>query len=289
MPAPPAPVAVPGGVRPRYARVWGAFLRNAVVREMTFRGNFLVTLLTRLFYFAAQVALFEIIYASVDRVGEWTREEYFGFMATALLVNALVETFFMPNLAGFSELIRTGKLDFALTKPADPQFLVSFEKVEVAQLGQAVLALGLLAYALTGLGLWGELLTTPAGWARAGGYVVLVLCAAAFFYSLMVVLAATSVVMGRNTGLYDFWFYVTVFARYPRDIYRGGPAADALSAAFTYLIPILLVVTVPAETLVKGALSPGPVLGCVAAAGGAVLVSRAVFTRSLRRYRSASS
>ena len=275
--------------RPAYRRVWLTFLRNSLVREMTFRGNFLITLATRAFYFAAQIVLFEIIYGSVDSVGDWTRPEYFGFMATALLVNALVETFFMPNLSEFSELIRTGKLDFALLKPVDTQFLVSFQKVEVAQLGQVVLSLGLLAYSITELDLWAALFTTPGGLARVGLYAVLVGCATAFFYSLMIVLAAASVSMGRNTGLYDFWFYVTVFARYPRDIYSGGPAAALLSAAFTYVVPILLVVTVPARVLVKGAVAPGFVAGCLAAAAGALLVSRRVFRRSLRGYRSASS
>ena len=210
-------------------------------------------------------------------------------MATALLVNALVETFFMPNLSEFSELIRTGRLDFALLKPIDTQFLVSFQKVEVAQLGQCALALGLLGYSVTELNLWAELFATPAGLLRVGLYVLLVGCAAAFFYSLMIVLAAASVSMGRNTGLYDFWFYVTVFARYPRDIYSGGPAAALLSAAFTYVVPILLVVTTPARVAVKGLTDPGFVVGCAAAAGGAVVVSRLVFRRALKGYRSASS
>ena len=276
-------------VRPSYRRVWLTFLSNALVREMTFRGNFLVTLLTRTFYFAAQVVLFEIIYGAVDTVGDWTRPEYFGFMATGLLVNALVETFFMPNLSEFSELIRTGNLDFALLKPIDTQFLVSFQKVEVAQLGQVLLALGLLGYSVDSLGLWHGLFTTPAGWGQVLLYVLLVGCAAAFFYSLMVCLAAASVSMGRNTGLYDFWFYVTVFARYPRDIYSGGPAAALLSAAFTYVVPILLVVTTPARVAVKGAFEWPFVLACLLAAGGGLLVSRAVFARSLRGYRSASS
>ena len=276
-------------VRPSYPRVWRTFLANALVREMTFRGNFLITLCTRAFYFAAQVVLFEIIYGAVDSVGEWSRAEYFGFMATALLVNALVETFFMPNLSEFSELIRTGKLDFALLKPIDTQFLVSFQKVEVAQLGQVVLALGLLGYSVTELNLWAELFATPDGLLRVGLYFVLVGCAVAFFYSLMIVLAAASVSMGRNTGLYDFWFYVTVFARYPRDIYSGGPAAALLSAAFTYAVPILLVVTTPARVVVKGLDDWGFVAGCLAAAGGSVAVSRLVFRRALKGYRSASS
>ncbi len=34
----------------------------------------------------------------------------------------------MPNTEEFSELIRTGGLDFALTKPMDTQFLVSLTR-----------------------------------------------------------------------------------------------------------------------------------------------------------------
>ena len=124
---------------------------------------------------------------------------------------------------------------------------------------------------------------------RVGLYFLLVGCAVAFFYSVMIVLAAASVSMGRNTGLYDFWFYVTVFARYPRDIYSGGPAAALLSAAFTYVIPILLVVTTPARVAVKGTGDWGFVAGCLAAAVGAVAVSRLVFRWALKGYRSASS
>ena len=34
----------------------------------------------------------------------------------------MVQAFFMPNAEEFSELIRTGDLDFALLKPIDTQF-----------------------------------------------------------------------------------------------------------------------------------------------------------------------
>ncbi|HID21981.1 MAG TPA: hypothetical protein EYP14_06225, partial [Planctomycetaceae bacterium] len=109
-------------LHPRYGRVWLTFFRNALIREATFRANFVVTLVTRTFWFGAQLTLFAIIYGQVRTINDWTREEYFAFMATAMLINALVETFFMPNCANFSELIRTGNLDFALLKPIDTQF-----------------------------------------------------------------------------------------------------------------------------------------------------------------------
>lgn len=280
---------------PHYGRVFWTFLRNSLVREMTFRGNFLITVLTRAFWFAAQIALFEIIYSNVDSINDWSREEYFAFMATGMLINAIVETFFMPNCANFSELIRTGNLDFVLLKPIDTQFLISFEKVNIANLNQIVLALALLAYSLSAMGA----VITPV---NVTIYLLLIAAGVVFFYSLMIVLASTSIWFGRNQGLYDFWFYITVFARYPREIYGSGPggntpsemsewaAGDVLQFSFSFIIPILLVVTVPARVLLGKALDPNWLIGVAFIAPVcALLVSRAVFHWSLRSYRSASS
>lgn len=266
-----------------YVRVLWTFFRNSLVREMTFRGHFVVTLLTRAFWFAAQVTLFEIIFANVPAIHDWTRPQYFAFMATVMLINAVVETFFMPNCANFSELIRTGNLDFALLKPIDTQFLISLEKIDLANLSQMALALTLLGYALVQNG-------RSVGATAAGLYVLLVASGVAFFYSLMIALASTSIWLGRNQGLHDFWFYITIFARYPRDIYSGSPTGEVLRFAFSYVVPILLVITVPARVLLSKALEPSW-LTAIAPASAVVLllVSRGIFQRSLRSYRSASS
>jgi ABC-2 type transport system permease protein len=269
-------------VRASYLRVFATFFRNSLVREMTFRSNLLITIVTRLFYFVAQVTLFEIIYRQVAAIDDWTRPEYFVFLATGMLINSLVETFFMPNFANFSELIRTGNLDFALLKPIDPQFLISFEKMELAMLNQALMALALLGYALWQIG-------RPINPVLALIYVLFVGVGVAFFYSLMLILASTSVWFGRNSGLYDFWFYIIIFARYPREIYSGSLAGDALQFTFSFVLPILLVVTVPSRVLAKTLEPSWLTLVALAAAGLGLVVSRAVFRWSLRSYRSASS
>jgi ABC-2 type transport system permease protein len=276
-------------VRPHYFRVYWTFFRNSAVREMIFRGNFILTVTARVLWFAAQLALFEVIFRSLGPAGEingWSRPEYFAFMATGMLINAIVETFFMPNCANFSELIRTGNLDFALVKPIDTQFLVSFEKVNLPNLNQVVLAAGLLAYALVTRG-------EPIGLVPVLLYLLFVVVGVAFFYSLMISLASTSVWFGRNQGLYDFWFYVTVFARYPWSIYNGSSAGYVLQFAFTYILPILLIVTVPAAELLSKLNDDGWRRWFAILALGATLlglfVSRAIFNWSLKRYRSASS
>ena len=270
-----------------YVRVWSMFFRNALIRELAFRGNFVITILTRLFWFAAQITLFEIIYSNVPAIGDWTREEYFAFMATNMLINALIEAFFMPNCANFSELIRSGNLDFALLKPIDTQFLISFEKMDLAMFNQILLAAGLLIYSLIKLG-------HPISVGQVGLYVLYLGVGVAFFYSLMMVLASTSIWLGRNQGLYDFWFYITIFARYPRSIYNGtNPAVwevgEMLQFGFSYVLPILLVVTVPTEILVKPFNGwQFPLITLTAALLG-LLIARSVFVWSLKSYRSASS
>ena len=253
-----------------------------MVREATFRGNFVITVLTRTIWFAAQFTLFEIIYRNVDFIKDWGREEYYAFMATGMLINAVVETFFMPNCANFSELIRTGNLDFALLKPIDTQFLISFEKMDLAMLMQAFWAGSLLGYALYEIG-------EPVSMTQAILYVAYLAMGVIFLYSAMIALASTSVWFGRNQGLYDFWFYITVFARYPRSIYSGSPFGEVLCGTFSYVLPILLVVTVPARILVKPLESWH--LAAVAAVMSllGLLISRAVFNWSLKGYRSASS
>lgn len=266
-----------------YSRVWWAFLVNAAVRELQFRSNIVTTLITRGFWFAVQYVLFDLIYRQVNAINDWSRPEYFGFMATGMLVNALVEAFFMPNCAQFSELIRTGNLDFALLKPIDTQFLVSCEKMDLAMISQLLMAGGLLCYAV------GEAGRLPSGMTVAL-YLALVVAAVSFFYNLMIALACTSIFFGRNQGLLEFWFYITIFARYPSSIYSGTPSGEVIRFVFSYVLPILLVVTVPARVLMGMVLEPNWLAGMTfLAAALSFVAGRTVFQWSLRHYRSASS
>jgi ABC-2 type transport system permease protein len=271
--------------RPNYVRVWLTFVRNGLVREMTFRGNFIAEVLTILFWFAAQIVLFDVIYQQAPVIRDWSKHEYFAFMATGMLINAIVEGLFMPNCANFGELIRTGDLDFALLKPIDAQFLVSTQYFSWSQVIEVLLAIGLLVRSLWQAG------ATVTVW-NAVVYVSLVAFGVAFYYALMLILASTSVWLGRNQSLYDFWFYVTSFGRYPQSIYRGqGLLGEALWFGLSFVVPLLLVVTVPARIILNKVLDPDPRVAILAPVGTLMLllVARFVFQKALSQYRSASS
>lgn len=278
--------------RPDYWRIFLAFARNSLVRDMTFRVNFLIECVSSLSWALMNLGFYALIFNYTDQIGAasgWGKYEFFTFLATSMLVNSLVQAFFMPNCEEFSELIRTGHLDFALLKPIDTQFLVSLRKVDWSSLANFLLGVALLVYALRGLAI-----DSPSGWRlhplSAMLYPVYLLCGVGILYSLMIALAATSIWLGRNQTLYDFWFYITNFSRYPMEIYDGR-LGSPLRWTFTYLVPVLIVVNVPARLLALP-LHPDNIWLCgfaLLAACGSFVASRALFQRALEAYRSASS
>ena len=284
----------PKSEQPQYTRVLLTFARNSLVRDMTFRTNFIIECIASLSWTMMNLGFYLLIFAQIEqrRIADWQQYEFFAFIATTWIVNSVVQAFFMPNAQEFSELIRTGKLDFALLKPIDTQFLISLQKMDWSSLSNFIAGWVLLLISVWRLS--GEhpypLSVTPA---LAGMYVFYLLCGVAILYSLMISLAATSIWLGRNQTLYDFWFYITNFSRYPMEIYNGRFGAP-LQWFFTFIIPVLIVVNVPAR-IVAQPLRPDTSIGmslalfAIAATAGSLLGSRWIFSRALLSYRSASS
>ena len=230
------------------------------------------------------LGFYTLVYQFTPSIAEWSKYEFFVFIATTMFINSLVQAFFMPNMQELSELVRTGGLDFALLKPIDTQFLVSLRRVNWSSLGNFVVAALLLVYSLPrieGLQLspWQFVL-----------YPLYLFLGVLILYSVMIGLAATSIWLGRNQSLYDFWFYITNFSRYPMEIYEG-PWGTPLRQLFTFVIPILVVINVPARFMAKPLASEQAMLAvfAIVATAFSLMASRWIFKQALWSYRSASS
>jgi ABC-2 type transport system permease protein len=276
---------------PSYAAVFGTFLRNSLVRDMSFRSNFWIECLSSMSWVLMNLGFYLLIFQYAKEIGRgsgWGQYEFFVFLATTMFVNSLVQAFFMPNAEEFSELIRTGNLDFALLKPIDTQFLVSLNRVSWSSLANFIVGFVLLAFSLYKLTTRPvePLTLTPV---MLLAYPFYVLCGVAILYSLMISLSATSIWLGRNQTLYDFWFYITNFSRYPMEIY-SGQFGTPLQWVFTFIIPVLVVVNVPARLMARPLMFDWYLAAfALFATVGSLIASRLVFRLALRSYRSASS
>ncbi|HMO14746.1 MAG TPA: ABC-2 family transporter protein [Pirellulaceae bacterium] len=281
---------------PYFTILW-TFARNSLVRDLSFRTNFILEAISSLAWTLMNLAFFKIIFLNASSIGRgtgWGEYEFYIFLGTVWIINSIVQTVFMPNAQEFSELIRTGHLDFALLKPINTQFLISFPKFNWSSLVNAFAGIVLVNYSLIRLSSLAERPLELSIWS-VPIYILFLCCGIGILYSIILSMASLSVWFGRNQNIYLVYFYLTQFYRYPSEIYQRGVWGYGLWAVFSFAIPILLVANVPARFLARPlrpewTSSEFYMIGfTLIATVASLFASRWVFNRSLLSYRSASS
>src|ERR671939_566119 len=123
----------------RYFEIYAIMLRNSLIREMSFKANFLLWLVVEVLWFCGQIFFFSIIFGNVDRIGDWTKWEVVLLVGTHQIIAQLFQAFFFVNVANIPELVRTGKLDQLLVLPINSQFAVSTKQFGLDSIVNALL------------------------------------------------------------------------------------------------------------------------------------------------------
>jgi len=112
----------------KYCSVYSVMFRNSLVREMSFKLNFLLWMVVESLWFVGQLVFIEVIFGQVERIGDWTKWQMVLLVGTHQIVSQLFQAFFYTNLVNLPELVRTGKFDFVLLQPVDGQFFTSLRQ-----------------------------------------------------------------------------------------------------------------------------------------------------------------
>src|SRR5512147_549251 len=103
----------------RYLGLYAALWRNSVVREMSFKANFLLWIVVEMLWFGLQLGFIAVIYQHTDRIATWSKWEVILLIGASHFIQQLYSALFLTNVSQLSELIRTGKLDFMLLLPVN--------------------------------------------------------------------------------------------------------------------------------------------------------------------------
>lgn len=264
----------------RYPRLLARLGTFTLARELSFRGNFLVKVSVEVLWLGILLAFYETVFARTSVVADWPKQEYLFFVGCFFALNGVIETLFLENCNEFSELVRTGDLDFLLLKPVDEQFLITCRRVDWSVSPNILMGSCVMAVSLWNM-----------GWAfdplRLGLFLLTFTCGVLVAYSFMLILTSFSVWLVRNQSLMEMWWLFSSLARYPREIFQRG-WAWSLDTVFTWFLPILLVVNVPSRVMVK-MIEPRMVVFMLLVTVVSLWASRRFFQKALRSYRSASS
>src|SRR5438874_4197583 len=262
----------------RYIQIYSIMLRNSLIRELSFKANFLLWMVVEILWFCGQIVFFSIIFANVDRIGDWTKWEVVLLIGTHQMIAQFFQAFFFVNVANIPELVRTGKLDSLLVLPIDSQFAVSTKQFGLDSIVNAALGGVVVCVALSRLNIVSDLTSIFL-------YLVALGFGVAVHYSIMLALAAVSFWIVRAQGLVYGYFNFLNIERYPDAIFPW-----LFRLIFGWIIPVVIIAIIPARLLIKSLGQPWLLTPHLVAASTIVfLLSRSFWKFALRHYSSASS
>ncbi len=197
-------------------------------------------------------------------------------MDVHILMGGLIRTMIQPNMERLMGDVQQGTLDYALTKPADAQLLVSVREVRIWQTVDIVTGALVLGWAVA------QLQTTVGVW-QALSFAVALVLGGLMIYSFWLILTTGAFWIVRVDNIIKLFAGVYQAGCWPVGIYPGW-----LRAGLTFLVPVAFAVTVPAESLTRRL--TWQTLGGAALLTFALLaLARWVWRKGLRNYSGASA
>lgn len=260
----------------RYLRLFGVQLRTSMLLAMQYRWDFFLEGMTEAVWTLTALVPLMVVYRDRATIAGWTFGEALLVVGWFTLLQGVLEGAINPSVTQVVEHVRKGTLDFLLLKPADAQFLVSTARFQPWRATNVVVSAGIFAWAFVRLGRG----PTVAALALAA---LLFATSVATLYAFWILTVSAAFVVVRVDNLTYLFSSIFDAARWPISVFRG-----ALRIVFTFVIPLAVLTTFPAEALL-GRLSIGGVGLAVAVAVIMLGLSRFVWTRAIGRYTSASS
>jgi ABC-2 type transport system permease protein len=258
-----------------YLRLLAAFVHASVQEAVAYRANFWISLLHALLALTTGVLGLIVLFGQVEQIRGWDLPAALALLGIYLTLGSLRGLVIGPSLdslAGLEGDVWTGRLDYTLIRPVSTQFLASLRRWQPLALLDLIPGLALVAIAA-----WQLRLTIGPG--DAAAFLLALAAALLILYALL--LAATALIFWAPGVLFT-WIFDSIFqmARYPLGLYPGW-----VRLLLTWVIPVGLITTVPAEALTSRVELP-LLTAAVTLALLLTLLSSLFFRRALHRYES---
>lgn len=222
----------------KYFFLYVAMFKASFIADLEYRANFFSRILTDVFWYAAQIITFEVLYQHTNLIGDWNVKEMRVFLGLLFVIDALYMIIIHENLENISEKVRKGDLDLLLAKPVNSQFMITLQKANTAIFGNLLLGTGWLFYALSGLDDFNYL--------RLLWLIFLIPCSLVVIYSMRFIFSASAVIFTRSENLQFLWWQVYRLGMRPDSMYN-----PYIKYILLTIIPVGVIVSVPARSLLN--------------------------------------
>ena len=252
------------------------YLRVGIQNEMQYRVNFFVQLGQSLISLATGLIGLWLVFSHTTELNGWTQPELLVVMGIFILMGGVINAFIQPNMTRLLEEIQQGTLDFALTKPADAQGLVSIREFRLWSLTDVIVGILVLSYGVYHY-------QGNVGISQSLVFMVTLLMGSILIYCFWLIITSTAFWIVRVDEIVNLFQGVYAAGRWPVGIYPRW-----LQVGLTFIIPVAFAVTIPAQALTSR-LTPTILVGTFALTIFFIVMARFIWRLGLKNYSGASA
>ena len=260
----------------RFFHLFLSFFKIGALNELQYRANFFIQVFQSLLGLGVGLFGLALVFNQTATLAGWSPAELLAVMGVFFIMGGLIRVTIQPNMERLMGDIRQGTLDYALTKPADSQVLVSIREVRIWQSVDILMGAIVLGYAIYQVG-------SQVGLLDALAFAAALLMGGSMVYCFWLVITTGAFWVIRIDQIVELFQGVYQAGRWPVSIYPGW-----LRILLTFLVPVAFAVTVPAESL-TGRLTAGTLLFAFLLTVVLMVLARAFWKFGLRFYSGASA
>ena len=220
----------------KYSSLYLAFFRASLISDLEFRSNFLLRIITDIFWYIAQITTFEVLFLHTKKIGDWNQAQTRVFLGVLFIIDAFYMIAFSENLDRLSEKVRKGDMDLILAKPIESQFIISLQKINTAIFGNLLMGISWFVFSLCQL--------PEFSWWRLLWLTIMIPCGISVIYALRFCFSAIAVIFARSENVQFLWYQIYKLAARPDSIYFPW-----LKFILLTLLPVGMIASVPARVL----------------------------------------
>lgn len=252
------------------------YLRIGVLNELQYRVNFFIQLLQSFIAVGTGLIGLSLVFGQVDTLRGWSQPELLAVMGVHILMGSIIRSAIQPNMERLMNDVLNGTLDFALTKPADAQALVSVREFRFWQLTDLIVGLIILGVAV------GQLQSALTA-VQIISFIAALIMGAIMLYCVWLMVTSIAFWVVRVGDIIELFQGLFAAGRWPVSIYP-----DWLRTGMTFLVPVAFAVTVPAEAMTNR-LTTESMLFALGLTVLFTILARGVWLLGLRSYSGASA
>jgi len=233
----------------RFLLIYIECIKTAIARAITYRLNFLLSLIITIGYNALFPLVSILIYRSGASFPGWNFHEVLLMQSIFILSQGFANIMFSNVMWTTLQHIREGSFEIVLLKPMNPLFFMIASNFDAESLGLIIGGGVLFAFSLAQ--------TEIASIAAIPAFLLLFAAGFAVMAGVQMIMAATSFKWVGNSRIPEIFDSMLTFGKYPVDIFP-----KTIKGIATFIIPVGMVGFYPANALL-GKLDPSSLFAVI--------------------------